>query len=75
MNELMYNPILEEMKVKEVNKYRTINFLGEFNEENCYKCEYFIRKIVNLDEFNKIKKEDLKPIKINISSLPSFLTW
>ena len=39
MNELMYNPILEEMKIKEVNRNRTINFLGEFNEDNCYKCE------------------------------------
>lgn len=68
MNELLYNPVLEEMKVKEVNKYRTINFLGEFNEENCYKCEYYIRKIISLDKINKVKKEDLEPIKINISS-------
>lgn len=68
MNEFIYNPILEEMKIKEVNRNRTINFLGEFNEDNCYKCEYLIRKIISLDEINNVKKEDLEPIKINISS-------
>lgn len=68
MKESLYNPIIEEMKTKEVVKYRTINFLGDFNEESCYKCEYYIRKIMNLDKLENIKKEDLQPIKIKISS-------
>ena len=41
MKESLYNPIIEEMKTKEVVKYRTITFLGDFNEESSYKWEHF----------------------------------
>ena len=34
-NMMLYNPVVEQMKVKNAVKNRTIDFIDEFDEDSC----------------------------------------
>ena len=54
-NMMIYNPVVEQMKVKNAVKNRTIDFIDEFDEDSCYKVIYLIDKIVAMDK--QLKKK------------------
>lgn len=63
-NMMLYNPVVEQMKVKNAVKNRTIDFIDEFDEDSCYKVIYLIDKIVAMDKQLKKKPSEIT-IRVN----------
>ena len=63
-NMMLYNPVVEQMKVKNAVKNRTIDFIDEFDEDSCYKVIYLIDKIVAMDKLLKKKPSEIT-IRVN----------
>lgn len=61
---VLYNPIIEDMKIKNALQNRTVDFVEDFEENSCYKAIYLLDKIVKNDKLKNKKPSDIT-IRIN----------
>jgi ATP-dependent Clp protease protease subunit len=60
--------LVEEMKVNSALQLRTIYLHEDVDDDIMFKIDYFIRRIVRLDEEQNVKPHEAEPITIMINS-------